>query len=248
MPIVTTRSIVLQTYPYSDTSKILRLMTLEHGPRSAIARGALRPKSRFGGLIEPFAEGFATLYLKEGRELLTLSDFDLLRERQRLGDDLARFAGASVLAEMVMRLAPEHRDERLFEALRRGLDELLDASRGVAEATALRAIWRLVAVLGFAPDLSRCVLCGRPIELGPGVRFDFAAGGLRCEEHPPEGVRIGAAELRAMRRLASRSPELPEVGPEQRELLADFIRYHLSEGVRIRALDFFRHGSGRGAR
>ena len=241
MPIVTARSIVLKTYPYSDTSKILRLMTLEHGPRSAIAKGARRPGSRFGGLIEPFAEGWATLYLKENRDLHTLSDFDLIRERQGLGVDLPRFAGASVLCEMVMRLAPEHRDQRLFRSLRSGLDALADAGRGRAPAVALREVWRLVAVLGFAPELTRCVGCGRALE-GEAARFDHGAGGLRCRSCPPEGVELTADEVADLRRLAGRGEAPRDPGPRQRRLLADFIRYQMSEGVRLRSLTFLERG------
>ncbi len=77
MPIVTTRSVVLQTYPYSDTSKILRLLTLDHGPQSVMARGALRPRSRLSGVLEPFADGTATFYFKPDRDLHTLSEFEL---------------------------------------------------------------------------------------------------------------------------------------------------------------------------
>ena len=120
MAIVTTTCVVLQTFPYSDTSKILRLMTRDFGPKSAIARGALRPRSKFGGLIESFSDGIATLYLKENRDLHTLSDFELVADRRGLAADLARFAGASVLCELVMRMAPEQRDEPLFSALRSG--------------------------------------------------------------------------------------------------------------------------------
>lgn len=241
MPIVTVRSIVLKTYPYSDTSKILRLMTLERGPRSAIAKGARRPKSRFGGLIEPFAEGWATLYLKENRELHTLSDFDLICERQALGADLPRFAGGSVLCELVMRLAPEHRDDRLFRALRGGLDALADADAGRAQAVALRQIWRLVTTLGFAPELSRCVGCGRPVQDEP-VRFDHSAGGLRCGACGPEGIPLEPHELGVLRELA-RGDGLPEaVSQRQRRLLVGFIRYHLAEGTRLRSLAFLERG------
>lgn len=242
VPIVTTRTIVLQTYPYSDTSKILRLMTLDHGPRSAIAKGARRPKSRFGGLIEPFAEGHATLYLKEGRDLHTLSDFDLIRERQGLGVDLLRFAGASVLCELVMRLAPEHRDDRLFGALVRGLDALIEADPGRAGAVALREIWRLVGVLGFAPELRRCAGCGRTVEDGAGARFDHAAGGLRCTACGGEGVRLEGDELRTLRRLAGGDVPPEAASARQRRLLTDFIRYHLAEGTRLRSLAFLERG------
>lgn len=239
MPIVTTRTVVLKTYPYSDTSKILRLMTRDHGPRSAIAKGARRPGSKFGGLIEPFAEGYATLYLRENRDLHTLSDFDLIRERQGLGVDLPRYAGAAVLCELVMRLAPERRDDRLFKVLVSGLDALVDAGAADAEAVALRQIWRVVAALGFAPDLRRCVGCGAEVEEGGGeVRFDHGEGGLRCGACGTEGTVLSPEELETLRALAYGEGEPGEVGGRQRRLVVDFVHFHLAEGQRLRSLQY----------
>ena len=88
MGLTTTRAVILHTYRYSETSKILRLMTYELGPCSALARGALRPKSRFGGLLEPFVEGQATLYTKRGSGLHTLSSFEPIGEYRQLGVSL----------------------------------------------------------------------------------------------------------------------------------------------------------------
>lgn len=241
VPIVTTRSVVLQTYPYSDTSKILRLMTLEHGPRSAIAKGARRPGSRFGGLIEPFAEGHATLYLKENRDLHTLSDFDLLRDRQGLGTDLMRFAGGSVLCELVMRLAPEHRDDRLFASLVRGLDALLEAETRNVERTALRGVWDVVRTLGFTPELHRCVACRREIgERGAG--FDHAEGGLRCPSCRAGGRDLDPTQVAALRALVGDRPVEGEVDPVQRRLVVDFIRYHMAEGLHLKSLAYLERG------
>lgn len=239
MPLVTTRAVVLQTHRYSDTSKILRLMTREHGPRSAIAKGALRPRSRFGGVLEPFAEGTATFYVKENRDLHTLSGFELARERQGLGSDLERFTGACVLCELVLRLAPEQRDIRLYGALVAGLDGLLEAPAGRVVQTALAHVWALVGELGFAPDLERCLECGRIIEPGEEARFDFPSGGLRCGRCPLAGRALSVGELAALRALAA--GRLPgRLPPGQAALAADFIRYHLAEGTRLRSLPFLR--------
>ena len=237
MPIVTTRCVVLQTHRYSETSKILRLMTEEHGPRSAIARGALRPKSRISGLTEPFAEGRATIYLKANRDLHALSDFELIRERQALGGDLRRFAGASVLCELVLRLAPEHADAHLYRVLVDGLDELIAASADSAGTAALQQIWRLVVTLGFGPALDACVSCGRIVEPDAGGRFDHAAGGVRCRECPPIGVELPAHELASLRALVI-GRETPPVTRRQVGLVADFIRYHAAEGLQLKSLDF----------
>ena len=43
MSLVTTPAVVLQTYRYSETSKVVRLATRDLGVQSAIAKGALRP-------------------------------------------------------------------------------------------------------------------------------------------------------------------------------------------------------------
>ncbi len=60
MSLVTTPAVVLQTYRYSETSKVVRLATRDLGVQSAIAKGALRPKSRFGAGLELLSEGVAS--------------------------------------------------------------------------------------------------------------------------------------------------------------------------------------------
>ena len=62
MAAVTSDAIILQVFPYGDTSRILKLLTATHGLRTVIAKGALRPRSHFG-VLEPFATGVATLLL-----------------------------------------------------------------------------------------------------------------------------------------------------------------------------------------
>ncbi|MDH3733152.1 MAG: DNA repair protein RecO [Gemmatimonadota bacterium] len=236
--LATTRAVILQTYRYSDTSKILRLMTFEHGPCSAVARGALRPKSRYGGMLEPFVEGDATLYMKEGRELHTLSAFELVRERRDIGHALGLYTVASVLCELVMRLAPEHRDDDLYRALVRGLDVLHARARSGDDGGGLEHVWSLVSTLGFQPQLESCVSCGRGIG-EERARFDFSAGGLHCSACAPGGPGLEVDELRTLRALASGQPVTASAG-QQGRWLADFIRYHMSEGANLKSLPFLR--------
>src|SRR3990172_4489418 len=57
MPLVSPPAVVLQTYRYSETSKVVRLATRELGGQSAIAKVAMRPKSPFGAGLGLFGEG-----------------------------------------------------------------------------------------------------------------------------------------------------------------------------------------------
>ena len=237
MGLTTTRAVILHTYRYSETSKILRLMTYELGPCSALARGALRPKSRFGGLLEPFVEGQAILYMKRGRGLHTLSSFEPIGEYRQWGVSLDSFTIASVLCEMVMRLAPEHRDDDLYRTLIDGLEGLHN-SEGPNSNAGLKYVWALVDTLGFRPELDECVVCGKSIGF-EGARFDFSAGGLQCMDCAPHGPGMRSAEIRDLRALVG-GGSVETHGGQQARWLADFIRYHLTEGANLKSLPFLR--------
>lgn len=242
MALATTRALVLQAFAYSETSKVLRLFTLEHGLRSVMARGALRPRSRYGGVLEPFTEGTATFYLKEGRDLHTLSGFDLLRSRQALGRSLVGFAGASLLAEMAMRTGTEEAHPALYHALADAWD-LVAGAPGPAEALAasLTGAWTLVALLGFEPQAGACIRCGRAVDADEDVRFDAVAGGVACTACRRAGRVLDAgsrAELRRM--LAGHVPPGGVARPgTHRALLRAFLDAQLAHDRPFRAMDLF---------
>ncbi|HEX2204575.1 MAG TPA: DNA repair protein RecO [Longimicrobium sp.] len=241
MALVTTRALVLQAFPYSETSKILRLLTRDEGVRSVIAKGALRPKSRYGGVLEPFTEGSATFYLKEGRDLHTLSGFDLLRSRQGLGRTLAAFAGASLLAEIVLRFATEEAYPALYDTLAAAWDAIGAVSPEAAPGVVFTGAWTLVVLLGFEPRTDECVVCGRAVGDGEPVRFDPLAGGVACLECRPAGRIVdpaSRAELRAMTR--GQTPGGPLASPGlHRALLRVFLETHLTQEKPFRSLDLF---------
>lgn len=242
MALVNTRAVVLQSFAYSDTSKILRLFSPELGVRSVIAKGARQPRSRFGGVLEPFSEGAAQFYLKEGRDLHTLGGFDLLRSRQAIGRSLGAFAGASLMAELVMRFATEEPNPPLFGALTRSLDELTACPPDQAPQVALAGAWQVVALLGYEPQLEACVGCGSEAVAGEATRFDVEAGGVACTRCRPHGRVVSGAARKALQQMIADSTPDP-VAPGElsvlRALLRAFLNVHLAPAHPLRALDLF---------
>src|SRR5919206_4952851 len=156
MPLVTTPAIVLSALRYGETSKIVRLATREHGVQSAIAKGALRPKSRFGAALQLLSEGQAQYLAKEHRELHVLTAFDLQQLHVALAADLARYATAAALAEVMLRFAPPDPHPESYDLFRDALHALEEAPAGRQDALGFRVLWHLVSVLGFAPSLDAC--------------------------------------------------------------------------------------------
>lgn len=241
MPLVTVDAVVLQAFPYSETSKILRLLTAPHGVQSVIAKGARRAKSRYGGVLEPFTDGFASFYLKENRDLHTLSDFELHRPRQRLGRDLIRFGAASLIAEIVLRTASGQESADIFHSVRGALNDLESVPVEQLEAVALAHTWTLITVLGFGPAVGRCVHCGGPLPEEGDLFFDYGAGGSLCGECGGGGGAGRVLPARArndLQALCHGEVITIDRTAAHWQLLARFLAYHLVDAGSLRSLDF----------
>jgi DNA repair protein RecO (recombination protein O) len=245
MPLITTQAIILSALRYSETSKIVRLATREHGVQSAIAKGALRPKSRYGAALQVLSEGQAQYLAKEHRELHVLTAFDLQHLHVSLAADLGRYATASALAEVVLRFAPADPHPESYDLFRDALEALERAPAEDAEALGCRLLWHLVSILGFAPSLDECARDGAPLPLDGALPFSTREGGALCAACAAEH---GAAELPPDARadlaaLLDPQATLPRLdlrhASAHRRLLARYVRHHLSEGSDLPALDFW---------
>jgi DNA repair protein RecO (recombination protein O) len=240
-----TPAIVLSSIRYSETSKIVRLATREHGVQSAIAKGALRPRSRFGAALQSLSEGQARLLMKDHRELHVLASFDLLRLHVGLAGNLERYATASALAEVMLRFAPADRHPESYDLLREALTRLELTPSAELQSLGFRVLWQMVSVLGFAPALYACVRDGTELPAEGGLAFSTREGGALC---PACAAGHGATQLPAEARadlgsLMDSEAALPRLDPRHaeshRRLLARYIRYHLGEGAELPALDFW---------
>src|SRR3977135_2960350 len=140
MSLISTPAVVLQTYRYSETSKVVRLATRDVGVQSAIAKGALRPRSRFGAALQVLSEGQAQFLTKEHRELHTLTALDLTVLHAGLARGLDRYAAASVLAEVMLRFAPPDPHPESFDLFRDALAALESSTAEAVEALGLRLL------------------------------------------------------------------------------------------------------------
>jgi DNA repair protein RecO (recombination protein O) len=182
----------------------------------------------------------ATLYFKPGRELQTLTGFELSRSQQGLGADMVRFAGASLIAEIVLRTASEEASPPLFEMVRDSLRSILASHPDALEGVVLAGGWGISGLLGFEPALDDCVTCGRSINPAEAASFDYTAGGLRCADCAigSPGRPIPANALATLRRFARGEPVTPD-GPEAKahwRLFARYLEHHILENGQLKSL------------
>ncbi len=242
MAIVATDAVVLHAFDYLESSRILRLLTREGGMRSVLAKGARRSARRFGSALDLYAQGVAQLYVKEGRDLDTLSAFEVTASRAGLAEDMGRFAGASALAELAMRFGRQSADVEVYELVVAAFDAIAAAPPERVAVTTLAALWRLVAELGVAPAVDVCASCHQPLEPLEPVLFSHSVGGAlcaRCGRLATTGRRLPAEARATLRSLIAgetdAAPDDAALRAHQR-LLREFVQEHLGDGRPLGAL------------
>ncbi len=175
-----TEAVVLRTIRYGEADRILHLYTREHGRLGAIAKGVRKPRSRFGGRLEPFFRLALVLHRSRG-DLHTVTSAETIEGYPRLRASGTGIAAAADACGGVLRLLDgvDEPNQPAYNLLCRYL-ELVDADpAGPATTGAGMVAFRLKLALaaGFAPELSGCARCGATDHM---TAFSGAAGGVVC--------------------------------------------------------------------
>lgn len=179
MPNYTASGLVLHRLNLGETDRILTLYTREHGKLSAVAKGARNAKSRLGGVSELFT--YSRLLLATGKTLDIITQAEIAESFPPIRADLDLLARATYICELLDRFTLE-RDAANSEEL---CDLTLSALHLLAQATGepdviLHAYeLHLLAALGYAPELDRCVACGEELPRRT-LGFSPALGGVLC--------------------------------------------------------------------
>jgi DNA repair protein RecO (recombination protein O) len=179
MPTYTATGLIVHRINLGETDRIVTLFTREQGKLSAVAKGARRPKTRFGGMTELFM--VSRFLLATGKSLDIVTQCEITQSFSALRMDLNLLARATYFCELLDRLTPE-RDEvtapELFDLTVAAL-ELLQRAPDAPDVAVHAYELHLLTAIGYEPELHSCVRCGLPIERFP-VGFSPSLGGVLC--------------------------------------------------------------------
>lgn len=104
---IKSRAIVLHRFAYSDSSWIVKALTEECGIVSFIVKGGKRKESPFKGALDPLALSEVIFRQNPNAELQFIKEATLLDWHKNMREDLLALAKAQVMAEMLLRYAPQ---------------------------------------------------------------------------------------------------------------------------------------------
>jgi DNA repair protein RecO (recombination protein O) len=204
--LIESEALVVRTVEVGESDVIATLLTEQIGKIGAVVRGARKGSRRVGGALEP-VHTIGVLLDDKGTDVATLKESRIVRVRANVVSDLDALEAAGVALRWARHLFPaRHREPEGWAVLMTLLD-VLDArpvSAGGAEWARkhlAQAGFAMLAAVGYAMDLERCVVCGRPCPGGKPAFIDPARGGLVCRscggaaQLLPAAVRVAAKAL-----------------------------------------------------
>jgi len=177
---------LLHHRPWSDTSRILELLTRGYGRVTLFAHGARRPNSPLRSVLRPFAPLLVSWSGRHDGGTLTNAELAGIAPAPAP----AVLMSCYYLNELLLKLlAHEDRHDAIYDAYATALAELAAG----AEPEALRRFERvLLDELGYGVDLARDAGSGRPVDPERYYHFQPGQGVLAVrEEATGPGVHAG---------------------------------------------------------
>lgn len=203
MPLKESEAIVLRTYPLREADLLVTLFTRLEGKVRGVARSAKKSKRRFGGALEPLTYVRAYYEDRERQELTRLDSCDVIESPLASEVSYPRAVALGHVAELLDELLP---DREANDAVFRLTLSVLDSLQGpdVWMPVTYFELW-LTRLMGFLPEFSECMVCGRALN-GSRAYFHALADGLMC----PEDKRLASSEMTSeSRALASQMFRAP---------------------------------------
>ncbi|MCX5992838.1 MAG: DNA repair protein RecO [Chloroflexi bacterium] len=173
-----TTGIIIKRHKFGEADRLLTIFTADCGKVRAIAKGAMRPRSKLGGNVELLTH--SQLVLARGRNLDIVTQAQALDIFLPMRDSLELMSCGFYLAEMVDNFTEENVEDRdmfgLFLDTLRGLSETGDGERIVRYFEL-----RLLGHLGYSPQLQKCANCNNTLQPETNY-YNPAQGGVLCRE------------------------------------------------------------------
>lgn len=206
MQLVSTDAMVLRSYNLGEADRIVVCFTRSAGLVRAVAKGARRMKSRFGAALEPFTLIRLAFHEKENRELVTLSQAEIIKSNFELAANLETADVLAHMAELINEFAPPHEaNEILFRMITACIDALAVNPRADRALVRYFEIW-LLRIAGSFPDISHCAGCQRAIAAEEAVSLDKESA-IKCGAcRRPMDTRVEGEIQQMVRRTQNLSP------------------------------------------
>jgi len=167
-------AIVIRGVDFSETSRIVTVLTPDRGKVALMAKGVRRKNSALSGLLDSYNRVSLHYQWKDTRSVQTVTEGVLLDGYSKIKTDLEKSTFGSFILELVGKLSHDNSpNEDVYAVLINGLNQFGEWQGEVRTFISWWAL-QLLSHAGFAPSVDQCGGCGEL--LGDSIHFSNATG------------------------------------------------------------------------
>ena len=166
--------IVLSDTNYSESSKILNVLTKEHGKIGIISKGCRNLKSSLRSVSSKLTYGYFNIYYKQ-EGLSVLISVDIINDFSNIKQDLFKIGYATFLSDLTNQVLKETSSNEIFDLFINGLIKINDDFDPMIITNIIEL--KYLNYLGVMPILDCCSVCGSNKKI---VTVSSFSGGYLC--------------------------------------------------------------------
>ena len=175
MTIESIEGIVISETNYSESSKILNVLTSKYGQIGIISKGCRNMKSKLRGVSRKLIYGTFNIYYKENG-LSTLISVDVINSFSKTLMDLEKISYASFIIDLTYQVVKQNDSNEIFDLLKNTLIKLEEGLNPLVLTNILEL--KLLDYLGISPNIDSCCECGSTKSI---VTLSSEKGGYICK-------------------------------------------------------------------
>ncbi len=237
--IIHTEGIVLKSFDFRETSRIVTFFTVAKGKVKGVLKGIRKDPKKFGSSVDKFSVNDIVYYEYSKSDLHLVSQCDLIQYFFGLRQDYKKNLAASYMIELVDMIMPDEEANKKIYRLILDAMTTLDQTKDIGKIVHLFQI-KMLQESGFSPHLDSCVRCEKAIK--GRARFSLKDGGLLCMHCPSPDTSFNLISSGAVATILHVEKNnwadclklglTPTVKQELKYTLNNFLVFHLERQIK----------------
>ncbi len=185
--------IIIKETPYSETSKILNVLTSDGIVIGLMAKGARNIKSKLRSYTNLFTYGVFNIYYKENK-LSTLVSVDIINDLKVIKSDIILISYLNYLTELTTQVLKQLKDKEIYNLYINAILKINELFDPLVITNILEI--KYLDYLGVSLNLESCVKCGNMSNI---VTIDGDAGGYICKNCYTNELIISPKTIKMLR-------------------------------------------------
>ncbi|MBE6158648.1 MAG: DNA repair protein RecO [Firmicutes bacterium] len=185
--------IILSISDYQESSRILQVLTREHGLIGVIAKGCKSVKSPLRAACNSYTYGYFYIYYKENK-LSLLSNVDIINSYSNIRLDIELISYMAYLCDLTYQVVKQNDDSNIFDILINALDKINNKLNPLIITNIVEL--KYLDYLGISLNLDSCVKCGNKEDI---VTIDGDDGGFICKNCYTNQVIVDKKTIKLIR-------------------------------------------------